>query len=415
MESATIKAEKMVSGGDCIAKIDGKTVFVPYSVPGETLSIQIEKEMRDYSTARIVEVLEPSPHRTKPFCPLYTKCGGCNMQHIESSFQTQLRSSILRDAFEREGVELEEINVVSASPSGYRARFQLHDGGLMEKRSNRIIPIQNCPCATAEVNKYLAEMPFDQRPSGRVHVFGTDKIVSIPDGFDKIIICNEDSKKETRVIGKRTMRNGRPTKKIKKVQSRFEGASVKEENLCTVNILGKSITFDVKGFFQSNMQVLEKTIPLLTEGLGGKHVLDMYAGAGTFSVFLADLFSKVTLVEHNKSAIVYAEQNLFGTSHESFGLSGAVWVKYHAESCIERNGNFDAVVIDPPRSGMEKEVCSWLCSSGIRQIRSLSCDIATHARDVGRLVKSGYKLKSLYLLDFYPQTCNIESLALLEK
>ena len=81
MESATIKAEKMVSGGDCIAKIDGKTVFVPYSVPGETLSIQIEKEMRDYSTARIVEVLEPSPHRTKPFCPLYTKCGGCNAAH----------------------------------------------------------------------------------------------------------------------------------------------------------------------------------------------------------------------------------------------------------------------------------------------------------------------------------------------
>ncbi|HAM77763.1 MAG TPA: class I SAM-dependent RNA methyltransferase, partial [Treponema sp.] len=255
----------MVSGGDCISKIDGKTVFVPYALPGERLRIQIEREMRDYSTARIVEVLEPSANRATPFCPLYTKCGGCNMQHIATDFQTELRSSILKDAFAREGVDAGDVQVVSANPIGYRARFQLHDGGLMEKRSNRILSIQNCPCATPEVNKYLAEMPFEQRPKGRVHVFGTEKIVSIPEGFDKIIVCNEDSKKDGRVIGKRTVRNGRPTKKIKKVQPRYEGASVKEENLCTVDILGKKITFDVQGFFQSNMQVLEKTIPLITE------------------------------------------------------------------------------------------------------------------------------------------------------
>ena len=419
MESATITAEKIVSGGNCISKIEGKTVFVPYAIPGERLRIHIEKEMRDYSLACIDEILEGSEHRVSPVCPLYQKCGGCNMQHIDSAFQKELRACILKDAFLREGIELESVKVVSADDFGYRARFQLHNGGLMERKTNNIIEINNCPCATQEVNKYLCEVPFEQRPDGRVHIFGAKNISSVPEGFDKIIICDEapspgGQKKSARKSPSKSS-GGRPSKKMKKVKARFEGASFNAQNVCSVDLLEKKITFDVQGFFQSNMDVLEKTVPLIMKGLAGKNVLDMYSGAGTFSVFLADRFENVTLVEHNKAAVSYAEQNLMGKKHESYALSGAVWVKYHASSCLERNGAFDAVVIDPPRSGMEKEVCSWLCSSGIKQIRSLSCDIATHARDCARLIKSGYKLKELYLLDFYPQTCNIESLALFER
>ena len=135
----------------------------------------------------------------------------------------------------------------------------------------------------------------------------------------------------------------------------------------------------------------------------------MYAGCGTFSVFLADIFKEVTLVEHNRDALVFAEENLKGIKHQSFGLSGEKWVQ------TAENKYFDAVVIDPPRSGMEKEVCKWLCKSKIPQIRSVSCDPATHARDLSFLLKAGYELKKLYLLDFYPNTSHIESLAILER
>ena len=135
----------------------------------------------------------------------------------------------------------------------------------------------------------------------------------------------------------------------------------------------------------------------------------MYAGCGTFSVFLSDIFEKTTLVEHNRDALVFAEQNLSGKNHESIGLSGAKW------ATANRNAYFDAAVIDPPRSGMEKEVLEYLCRSGIPQIRSVSCDPATQARDTAALVQSGYVLKRLYLLDFYPNTSHIESLAVLEK
>ena len=85
----------------------------------------------------------------------------------------------------------------------------------------------------------------------------------------------------------------------------------------------------------------------------------MYAGAGTFSVFLADIFKKTTLVEHNRDALVHAELNLAGKPHETYGLSGSRWVKENAPQIIEKNGNFDAVIIDPPRSGMERDAVQW--------------------------------------------------------
>ncbi len=404
-----VTTEKLISKGDCLAQIDGKKVFIPYALPGEKLEIEIQKDFKDYSLASIKNIIEASPYRRQALCPLYYKCGGCNMQHIEDEFQRKLRTEILKEAFEHAGVAVPEIQVVEDSSLAYRARFQLHDGGLMGAKSNTIIAVDSCPCATEEINLYLKETSFSARPKGRVHIFASSKITSIPQGFDKIIVAEESLKEEKKVV------NTKKNLKMKKVKARFEGTSINPQNACTVDLLGKSIRFDVLGFFQSNLAVLEKTIPLLLDGLKGSNVLDMYSGAGTFSVFLSDIFENVTMVEHNKAAMVWAEQNMAGKKHESFGVSGKVWASYHAQKCIKNNGPFDAVVIDPPRSGMEKEVCSWLASSGIKEIRSLSCDAVTHARDVSFLIKNGYSLKKLYLLDFYPQTCHTESLAILTR
>ncbi len=415
-EKMILDIEKMVTGGDCIAEYEGKKVFVPYAIPGEKVRVEIVKNEKDYMRAEIKEIIEKSPHRVIPFCSLYGKCGGCNLQHIDSEHQAKLRLEILKNAFEKEGVELPEVQIVSGSDRGYRSRFQFHSGGLMGRKSNDIIPVESCPCATPEINHYLSEVPLAERSEGRVHVFGSSSISSIPEGYDKLIIAEipEEVKMKKKKVMERTP-SGAKCKKQKKIKARYEGTTCSEATTCSVDILGKKLAFDVQGFFQSNMEVLSKTIPLITEGLSGNHVLDMYSGCGTFSVFLADKFDTVTLVEHNKNAIVYAEQNLFAKKHESFGVSGEVWTKYHADTCMKKNGKFDAAVIDPPRSGMEKSVCQWLSSSGIPVIRSLSCDISTHARDAKFLCRAGYKIEKAFLLDFYPQTGHIESLLYFKK
>lgn len=416
MSTQTVVTEKMVFGGDCIAKNDGKMIFIPFAIPGEKLEVEIVDSKRDYDVANIVNILEPSEHRTNPVCPLYGKCGGCNTMHIDFEYQRELRTFILQSCFERENIEVPKIEAVFGSETGYRNRFQFHDGGISMRQSNKIVNLENCPIACKEINEWLLSVPQNQRPKGRVHVFAGDCI--IPElntaagilrdkRFPKVIVAEQIQNK---IQQETVIKAGR--RKIKKtVNHYFSGTVLNPANTVTVKIADKTICFDVQGFFQSNIEVLEKTAALVCKGLKGKNVLDMYSGAGTFSVFLADCFEKVTLVEHNRDALVFAEINMQGKPHTTYGFSGAKWVAENADSILKTEGEFDTVVIDPPRSGMEKEVCSWICKNHPLHIRSVSCDPATHARDAARLIKAGYKLSKLYLLDFYPQTSHIESLA----
>lgn len=400
-----ITTEKIAFGGNCIGKIAGKNVFVPFAVPGEKLEIEIVESKRDYDVAKILKILEPSENRTEPLCPYYQKCGGCNMMHIKPEAQQEYRKSMLRESFERCGVQVPEIQIVSGENYGYRCRFQLNNGGLSERASNRTISVEKCVVAENSVNEWLKNTPPHFRPEGRCHLFSSSKVISAGgNSSENYAVSAEEQKQQDNYANlKKKNRN------IKQVKKRYSGTQISGSDIITVELLGKKISFDVRGFFQSNLTVLEKSIQEICRGLVGKSVLDMYSGCGTFSMFLADYFEKLTLVEHNRDALVFAEQNLAGIKHESFGLSGAKWAESNKDSY------FDAVVIDPPRSGMELEVRKYLCSSKIPQIRSVSCDPATHARDIAELVSAGYKLERLYLLDFYPNTSHIESLAVLTR
>lgn len=407
--SEIVIAEKIVAGGDCMAKLNGKNVFIPYAVPGEKLEIEVTKSFRDYDVAKIINIIEPSPHRVEPFCKLYGKCGGCNMQHIDSAWQVELRKQILRESFEREGIECPEIEVISGKDRNYRCRIQLTDGGFNERESNNIVHLENCPVATDEINDYLKKTEQSKRPSGRVHIFGDKRIIA-ENSDGKVIVADETVRSTNDTVIKGGASKDRKKRLRLQKNTYFAGSTLKQDNRCSVSLSGKKIDFDVQGFFQSNLEVLEKTIAEVTRNMGGNNVLDMYSGCGTFSVFLSDLFRKTVMVEHNRDAIVFAETNIAGRPHESYGQSGEKWVQLSADNVMKNNGGFEACVIDPPRSGMEKAVCQWLCRNKIPQIRSVSCNSSTHARDCKFLVRSGYEIKKVFLLDFYPQTSHIESL-----
>ena len=412
MENQVLKAEKMIFGGNCIAKISqgenqGKTVLISGALPNEIVEVEFINSTKDYEIAKVVKVIEKSPFRVEPECKYFGQCGGCNLQYAQEDYQVQLRKNILEDAFlsiknEVNDFILPEIQIVKDNCWGYRNRFQFHKGGLMESKSNKSVKIENCKIASKEINFFLADKNAISNPvfqnASRYYMFGYDECL-------KGAIL-EDKNKKTIV--------GKTKKKVKSGGKRniYEGTVLNPESLMSVDILDKKITFDVKGFFQSNVAMLEKTIEIIKKDFGGQHLLDMYAGVGTFSTFLSENFTKTTLVEHNRDAISLAEINLHGKNHESYGVSGEKWVNEYADKI---KTEFDGVVIDPPRSGMEKSVLKWLCLSNIPSIRSVSCDPITHARDIKELVKNGYNLKEIYLLDYYPQTTHIESLVVLEK
>ena len=392
----------MTFGGKTIGKIDGKNVFIPYTLPGENLEINIIESKKDYDNAEIVNIIEPSEYRVEPDCKYYGKCGGCNMMHIAPEYQRELRKEMLVDIYNQNGIDIsDKTDIVYGPETNYRARFQLNDGGLSERNSNIIVPVENCICAEKPVNEYLENTDFNARPKGRIHLFGS----SYAENQLKISYSEAEPKKSVQP----KMKGG---KKLKiKENHYFAGTVLSPENTISVKINKKTLSFDVRGFFQSNLFVFEKVTQLILDNLpGGENILDMYSGCGSISTFLTEKYNNVVLVEHNRDALVYAEQNLSGTGHISYGLSGASWVK----TCSQYCGKFDACVVDPPRSGMEKEVRDYLCKSGIPKIISLSCDPATHARDCASLIKAGYEMKKIYLLDFYPNTSHIESLAVFE-
>ena len=409
MELVTVKTEKMVFGGNTIAKIKSKTVFIPFSMPDETLSINIVQHKNDYDNAEILNIVEPSPYRKQPECKYYGSCGGCNMMHIQNEYQRKLRLQMLVDSFAANKIELTqqcEPQIIYGPDFNYRARFQLTDGGLCQKNGNTVINIQECPCAENQINEYLASTPAESRPKGRTHIFGSDHIVTDAQNQTKIKITQQEEKT--------VHKNIQPNKSSKKLKIKenkyFAGTVLSPQNTVTVQLLGKNISFDVRGFFQSNLCVFEKVLQKIVELLpGGKNILDMYAGCGSISCFLGQKYEHVTLVEHNRDALVFAEQNMAGTPHLSYGLSGANWVKTCAPSCPV----FDASVVDPPRSGMEKEVLEYICKSNIPFIAYLSCNPSTQSRDCAKLIQAGYKIQNVYLLDFYPNTSHIESLVTL--
>lgn len=369
-----IKAEKIVFGGDCIGKIDGKTVFVSGMLPGETAEIKIIQSKKDYDKAIATKILEPSPFRTEPKCKYFGICGGCNLQMATDEYQITLRKDIFTDCFKRnlkdDFEKIPEIEVISVNNWEYRNRFQFEKGGLQEKSQNKTVKIDFCPVAVEKVNHLLQ-----------------NKL--IPATKDRLFVFDDKTSLDTETY--------------------------------SVKVLDKNILFDVRGFFQSNISMLEKTIPLLIKDFENlpksSRLLDMYAGVGTLSCFAEDFFQEVYLVEHNKKALAFANENLKNASNQNPSDKKILTFPQSGEKFVSSkwaNNHFDVLIIDPPRSGIEKPVLSWILEIKIPIIRYLSCDPVTHSRDAKKLLEAGYKMKKLYLLDFYPQTSHIESLSYFE-
>ena len=427
MIATGIITQKMLAGGFCLAKIDGKNVLIEGALPNETVSVEITQDKGDFFYAKVVKIEKPSSERINATCPFYQNCGGCNFQISSVQNQRKLKEEIIKDALLRAGLSEEnipKIETIFGNEWNYRNRFQLHNGGLKRKKSNEIIKINNCPVAVNEINEYLKKN-YDAENAGTAenaqNIENVKNSKSSAQNFKNA--KNEKNAKNAPNANFSSNKNQRihlfandgnlKIAKPKEKRGKFFGSIIEENELCTVNILGKTLQFSVQGFFQSNLEMLEKTIQVLCKNLGGKRCIDFYSGVGTFSVFLAEKFEEIYLIEHNRDALVLAEKNLAQlksqkniAKHFSFGIAGENWHKMQ-----DSQKDFDAVIIDPPRSGMEKSVREWLKQKKVPQIRSLSCDPVTFARDAADLCQNGYKLESLILFDYYPQTSHIESLA----
>jgi 23S rRNA (uracil1939-C5)-methyltransferase len=378
-----VRIEKWVYGGDGLARLpDGRVVLAPFVLPGELARVEAGDEVR----AELLEVLEPSPDRGAPPCPVFAKCGGCHYQHAPYEYQLARKSEILREQLRRVGkIDYQgEIAVISGEPLGYRNRAQFHidNGriGYLAARSRELVPVDRCPISSPRVNQALAML------RDRLNDPKFPRFVREIEVFTNEITVQFNVLESDRQVAK----------------SFYEWM----ESTVALEYPTRFGTFRVspRSFFQVNRFLIEPLTDAALEHASGKTALDLYAGVGLFARRMKEKFDQVVAVESGASAVRDLEINAPGVTPEHARVED-----YLAK--LEKTPDF--VLADPPRAGLGKIVAASLARLAPPRISIVSCDPATFARDLAALGK--YKISRLILVDLFPQTYHMETIAHLER
>jgi 23S rRNA (uracil1939-C5)-methyltransferase len=379
----TFTIEKLVYGGDGLARLDGKVVLTPYVLPGEVVRAEVERVKRDLFRGRLIEVISPSASRVTPGCPYFLHCGGCHYQHTDSTFQVEQKVLILREALRRVGkIEFSgQIQTIAGEGWGYRNRAQFHieDGniGYFEHGSHSLCPIENCSISSPALNDAISKL------KGQVSQHVTTTVE---------LFTNET---DTQVH----------------VWDRVSAAAYR-----LFDSLGTTGPIDYGGFrvspasfFQVNRYLTDALVKCAIGSSTGEWAVDLYAGVGLFSARLAETFQRVTAVESSRRAFQDLQFNI--ERRELTADSENQPVEDYLESLHQTP---DLILADPPRSGLGKDSVRELVRVRAPQLTIVSCDPATLARDLQGLLAGGYNIQQLTMVDLFPQTFHLETVAHLE-
>ncbi len=385
-----VTVEKLVYGGDGLARLDGRVVLAPFVLPGERIRAAVEQEKPRLVRARTVSVLESAPDRVTAECPYYTRCGGCHYQHARYELQLAAKRAILEEELRRLG-KIEppaEVDVVSADPYGYRNRVQLQvrDGriGYLEGRSHRLCPIERCPISSPKINEAIGAL------NGMVRDPRWPRFLHSLELFTDERHVQFNVTETDRPIARRFFDwAGETIPGLVDGPLDYEGRFRVSRN----------------SFFQVNRFLIDRLVELAVEGAAGETAADLYAGAGLFAVALGRTFGEVTAVESGSGAVRDLEFNA-----ERAGLSNIRAEKKSTEeylASIDRAPDF--LLMDPPRSGLGSTVVARLVELRPRRVTIVACDPSTLARDLAGLIGAGYAIDGMAMIDLFPQTFHLET------
>jgi 23S rRNA (uracil1939-C5)-methyltransferase len=421
--SALVQIEKPIYGGAFLARVEGKAMFVPLTLPGEQARVRIVEEKRSFATAEPEEIVTAASERVVPGCRHFGVCGGCQYQHSNYEAQLKFKQAILRETLERAGVQWpENIEALAGDPWHYRNRIRLAlDGagriGYRARRSHDLVPISECPIAApllVKVALSAAEILRDIRTGlqpAEISVFSnaeeTELLASIfvrdssARGFDQLF--GEWKKRVPAIIGAELVEEGQPGRTPRVIARSGE-----------TSLTYRAGDFDYRvdhgAFFQVNRWLVDDLVDRVIADRQGRLVWDLFAGVGLFARRLADRYEHVVAVESAPTAVDALSHNLHDTA--STCLKAETLAFLTAQGTTERP---DLIVVDPPRIGLGAETTSLLAAVGAPTMVYVSCDPATLARDLRALIGSGYKLYSVTLADLFPQTFHLESVVELRR
>ncbi|HEX9897655.1 MAG TPA: 23S rRNA (uracil(1939)-C(5))-methyltransferase RlmD [Candidatus Methylomirabilis sp.] len=434
-ERLQVAIERLVFQGSGLGRLpDGRVVFVPFTAPGDLAEIAVTETRDDFVWANLVRVLTPAPIRAAPPCPYFANCGGCQWQHLEYASQLHWKREILQELLVRVG-KLHEVPVSApAAPAGpweyrSRAQFKVVTGGRLhigfhQRETHRIVDIDRCPLLDARLNGVLRTLRHMRDPGLQTLFPRLREIwVGVGSGSGEMVAClfarTQDRaairllfhriRDEERGLQGVVLLDGDPRQHPRFVDRHGQGA--------ITEVVGPHrFRVDATAFFQVNglaAEMLTRRVMEAAALTGTERVLDLYCGVGTFTVPLACLAREVMGIEASGAAAADAVHNL-----QANGVTGARVVQAQVEQVLPslaQEAPWDLVVLDPPRQGCSRRVLEAIIGMAVPRAIYVSCDPSTLARDLGILVRSGYRCLGVQPVDLFPQTFHLEAVAVLER
>jgi tRNA/tmRNA/rRNA uracil-C5-methylase (TrmA/RlmC/RlmD family) len=404
-----VTIERILPGGFGLGHAEGKTVMVALAAPGDRLLVRVDREKGAVCFASIVEILEASPHRIEPPCPYFGRCGGCDFQQLSYQAQLDAKVEIIKDCLHRIG-RIENVPAFQITPAPNqwhyrsRAQWQYDSGekqlGYYESGSRRVCDVADCAVLVPELQHELEnlrqQMAEESLPAAARYfraVIGDEGVAVSPGLRDPIV---------------------------------SEGGA--SEIRRTIN--GQSYTLSAESFFQTNEGLLPQLIDAAISDASGDSAIELYSGVGLFTLPLARRFKRVIAVEENRDAARFARQNLANASLTNTQIETrdvANWIDLecsltplslpmvNTKKMTKRRQagalQIDFLLLDPPRTGAESRVIDGILQISPKRICYVSCDPATLARELRKILAGGYVLDSIHAFDMFPQTHHVETIA----
>lgn len=408
-----IKIIDILQDGRGVGRTEAKTVFVENAVYGETLDAQIIAEKKNFLEAKKLNTTINSEFYRKPPCPYFYECGGCSIMDINYETQIELKKNLIKNAIKKStSIELDNLEIVESPELRYRNKIRLQvdeDGSLnyLKTYSDEMVKIDDCLIANETISKNLSDIRQITKDINQ-KFDSVIKEVSIRASKDNLML-NLAGRFETESISYIRKNYSKSAYNINLINGRLMDTISGEGNL-VYHIKDKSFKISANDFYQVNDYQIEKLYGIARDFLGeNQKLLDLYCGSATSSMSIND--DHIVGIEINKNAIKDAKENA-----ERNGLKDYKFIAKNArfiDSNFIKKEKIDAVTVDPPRAGLDKEVVKTITNAGIEKIVYISCNPQTLARDIKRFMDRGYELKKIKAVDMFPQTMHVEAAILM--
>ncbi|MGA8405785.1 MAG: 23S rRNA (uracil(1939)-C(5))-methyltransferase RlmD [Candidatus Acidiferrales bacterium] len=431
-----VTIEKLIYGGEGLARHEGVTVFVPFVLPGERVAVAPVEQKKKFVRGRVEQILQASAERIVPRCPHFGVCGGCDYQHIPYEGQLGYKREILRETLRRLGrIEWtgEIVTHGSSSPWAYRNRAQwkvrpLEAGageaaetgserkdalgiGYFRANSTALCAVEDCSIVSPLLLKTL--LALRGALAGGALPRGLREIEAFADAADSNLLL-------TATFAGFPSRAAEHAETFRRVVPEIASLLFHDPRNDRMELYGPGFLDYAAGgiayrvghfsFFQVNRFLVEELAREVVEREeGGRLALDLFAGVGLFSVPLAERFERVVAVESNPAAARDLETNMRGRGTIEVRTAE---VERFVERCKERP---ELVVLDPPRAGVSPEAIQRIAKIAPARVTYVSCDPSTLARDLALFVKGGYDCTEVHLFDLFTQTFHMESVVRLRR